>query len=94
MITYNDVLWISCIIVPYSWLFATLHKIWRECILGYILITVFASVLFLRMIDILDASLWSSVYLVLTCFVCISVVIYSIYIKYRRRCKNDLKGNK
>lgn len=87
MITYNDVLWISCIIIPYSWLFATFHKIWRECLLGYILITVFAFTLLLRMIDIVDVGLWSSIYLCLICFVSLSVVIYSIYVRHKRRIK-------
>lgn len=91
MITYETILWVSCIIIPYSWLFATIHKIWKECLLGYILITVFATAMLLRMLDVIKPLQWSYIYLSMVSIISISVVCYSLYIKYKRNKKLNLK---
>ena len=82
--TYDSVLIISCIVIPYSWLFATIYKIWKECILGYILLTIFALVLLLRICGVAEEKYWHIIYLIMVCVISLAVILYSLYVRKKR----------
>ena len=87
MFSYFEIMMISTIIITCSWIFATIHKIWQECFAGYLLITVFGLILILRTLNIEILFSWNVLYLILICFISVSIVIYSTYLRYKRKCK-------
>lgn len=82
--SYENILFISCVVIPYSWIFATIFKIYKECMFGYTLLSLFGIVLLLRTVNIIPEIYWNSLYLLLVIFVSLFVVIYSLYVRRKR----------
>ena len=87
MFDYYSVMMISTIIITCSWIFATIHKIWKECFAGYLLLTSFMLVLILRTFDFDISISWNQFYLYIVSFISISIVLYSIWLRYLKKCK-------
>ena len=87
MFDYYSVLMISTIIISCSWIFATIHKIWEECFSGYLVVTVFMLVLVLRTFNVNIIISWNEFYLYIVSFISIAIVLYSIWLRYLKKCK-------
>jgi len=87
MFDYYNVMMISTIIISCSWIFATIHRIWEECFAGYLIVTVFMLVLVLRTFSFNIIISWNEFYLYITSFISISIILYSIWLRYLRKCK-------
>lgn len=87
MFDYYAVMMISTIIISCSWIFATIHRIWEECFAGYLLLTSFMLVLVLRTFDFNIIISWNEFYLYIVSFISISIVLYSIWLRYLKKCK-------
>ena len=87
MFDYYTVMMISTIIISCSWIFATIHRIWEECFTGYLLLTSFMLVLVLRTFNFNIIISWNEFYLYITSFISISIILYSIWLRYLRKCK-------
>ena len=87
MFDYYSVLMISTIIITCSWIFATIHKIWEECFAGYLLLTSFMLVLILRTFNFNIIISWNEFYLYIVSFIRIVIVLYSIWLRYLKKCK-------
>lgn len=87
MIDYYTVMMISTIIISCSWIFATIHKIWEECFAGYLVVTAFMLVLVLRTFNFNIIISWNESYLYIVSFISISIVLYSIWLRYLKECK-------
>lgn len=87
MFDYYNVLMISTIIISCSWIFATIHRIWKECFAGYLLLTSFMLVLILRTFSFNIIISWNEFYLYITSFISILIILYSICLRYLKKCK-------
>ena len=87
MFDYYNVMMISTMIISCSWIFATIHKIWEECFPGYLVITAFMLILVLRTFNVNIIISWNEFYLYIVSFISISIVLYSIWLRYLRKCK-------
>lgn len=87
MFDYYTVMMISTIIISCSWIFATIHKIWEECFAGYLIVTAFMLVLVLRTFNFNIIISWSEFYLYIVSFISISIVLYSIWLRYLKKYK-------
>lgn len=87
MFDYYTVMMISTIIISCSWIFATIHKIWTDCFAGYLVVTAFMLILALRTFNFNIIISWNEFYLYIVSFVSISIVLYSILLRYLRKCK-------
>ena len=87
MFDYYTVMMISTIIISCSWIFATIHRIWEECFAGYLIVTAFMLVLVLRTFNFNIIISWNESYLYIVSFISISIVLYSIWLRYPRKCK-------
>ena len=87
MFDYYTVMMISTIIISCSWIFATIHRIWEECFPGYLIVTSFMLVLALRTFNFNIIISWNELYLYIVSFISISIVLYSIWLRYLRKCK-------
>lgn len=87
MFDYYSMLMISTIIITCSWIFATIHKIWEECFAGYLLLTSFMLVLILRTFNFNIIISWNEFYLYIVSFISIAIVLYSIWLRYLKKCK-------
>ena len=87
MFDYYSVLMISTIIISCSWIFATIHKIWEECFAGYLIVTAFMLILVLRAFNVNIVISWNEFYLYIVSFISIAIVLYSIWLRYLRKCK-------
>ena len=87
MFDYHNIMMISTIIITCSWIFATIHRIWEECFAGYLIVTVFMLILVLRTFDFNIIISWNEFYLYIVSFISISIVLYSIWLRYLRKCK-------
>jgi hypothetical protein len=87
MFDYYTIMMISTIIITCSWIFATIHRIWEECFAGYLIVTVFMLVLVLRTFNFNIIISWNEFYLYIVSFISISIVLYSILLRYLRKCK-------
>ena len=87
MFDYYTIMMISTIIISCSWIFATIHKIWEECFTGYLLLTSFMLVLVLRTFNFNIIISWNELYLYIVSFTSISIILYSIWLRYLRRCE-------
>ena len=87
MFDYYSVLMISTIIITCSWIFATIHKIWEECFPGYLVVTAFMLVLVLRTFNFNIVISWNEFYLYIVSFISIAIVLYSIWLRYLKKCK-------
>jgi len=87
MFDYYTVMMISTIIISCSWIFATIHKIGKEWFPGYLIVTVFMLVLVLRTFNVNIIISWNEFYLYIVSFISISIVLYSIWLRYLRKCK-------
>ena len=87
MFDYYTIMMISTIIISCSWIFATIHRIWEECFPGYLLLTSFMLVLVLRTFNFNIIISWNEFYLYIVSFISISIVLYSIWLRYLKKCK-------
>lgn len=87
MLDYHNIMMISTIIITCSWIFATIYKIWEECFAGYLLLTVFMLILVLRTFNFNIIISWNEFYLYIVSFISISIILYSIWLRYLRKCK-------
>ena len=87
MFDYYNVMMISTIIISCSRIFATIHRIWEECFAGYLLLTSFMLVLVLRTFNFNIIISWNEFYLYITSFISISIILYSIWLRYLKKCK-------
>ena len=87
MFDYYNVLMISTIIISCSWIFATIHRIWEECFPGYLVVTAFMLILVLRTFNVNIIISWNEFYLYIVSFISIAIVLYSIWLRYLRKCK-------
>lgn len=87
MFNYYNIMMISTLIITCSWIFATIHKIWEECFPGYLVVTAFMLILVLRTFNFNIIIMWNEFYLYIVSFVSISIVLYSIWLRYLRKCK-------
>ena len=87
MFDYYTIMMINTIIITCSWIFATIHKIWEECFSGYLVVTVFMLVLVLRTFNVNIIISWNEFYLYIVSFISIAIVIYSIWLRYLKKCK-------
>ena len=87
MLDYYSMLMISTIIISCSWIFATIHKIWQECFIGYLLLTSFMFILVLRTFNFNIIISWNEFYLYIVSFISIAIVLYSIWLRYLKKCK-------
>ena len=87
MFDYYTIMMISTIIISCSWIFATIHRIWKECFPGYLVVTVFMLILVLRTFNFNIIISWNEFYLYIVSFISISIVLYSIWLRYLRKCK-------
>ena len=87
MFDYYTIMMISTIIITCSWIFATIHKIWAECFAGYLVVTAFMLILVLGTFNFNIIVSWNKVYLYIVSFMSIAIVLYSIWLRYLRKCK-------
>ena len=87
MFDYYNVMMISTIIITCSWIFATIHRIWEECFVGYLIVTAFMLVLVLRTFNFNIIISWNEFYLYIVSFISIAIVLYSIRLRYLKKCK-------
>ena len=87
MFDYYTIMMISTIIITCSWIFATIHRIWEECFAGYLLLTSFMLVLVLSTFNFNIIISWNEFYLYITSFISISIILYSICLRYLKKCK-------
>ena len=87
MFDYYTVMMISTIIISCSWIFATIHKIWEECFPGYLVVTAFMLILVLRTFNVNIIISLNEFYLYIVSFISIAIVIYSIWLRYLKKCK-------
>ena len=87
MFDYYTIMMISTIIITCSWIFATIHKIWEECFAGYLVVTAFMLILVLRTFNVNIIISWNEFYLYIVSFISISIVLYSIWLIYLKKCK-------
>ena len=87
MFDYYTIMMINTIIISCSWIFATIHKIWEECFAGYLLLTTFMLVLVLRTFNVNIIISWNEFYLYIVSFISIAIVLYSIWLRYLKKCK-------
>ncbi len=87
MFDYYSILMISTIIISCSWIFATIHKIWEECFAGYLVVTAFMLILVLGTFNFNIIISWNESYLYIVSFISISTVLYSIWLRYLKKCK-------
>ena len=87
MFDYYSILMISTIIITCSWIFATIHKIWEECFAGYLVVTAFMLILVLGTFNFNIIISWNESYLYIVSFISISTVLYSIWLRYLKKCK-------
>lgn len=87
MFDYYTVIMISTIIISCSWIFATIHRIWEDCFSGYLVVTAFMLILVLRTFNVNIIISWNEFYLYIVSFISISIVLYSIWLRYLRKCK-------
>ena len=87
MFDYYTIMMISTIIITCSWIFATIHKIWEECFAGYFVVTAFMLILVLRTFNVNIVISWNELYLYIVSFISISIVLYSIWLRYLKKCK-------
>ena len=87
MFDYYTIMMISTIIITCSWIFATIHKIWEECFAGFLLLTSFMLILVLRTFDFNIIISWNEFYLYIVSFISIAIVLYSIWLRYLKKCK-------
>ena len=87
MFDYYNVLMISTIIITCSWVFATIHKIWEDCFPGYLVVTAFMLILVLRTFNVNIIISWNEFYLYIVSFISIAIVLYSIWLRYLKKCK-------
>lgn len=85
--TYDTALLISCFLMPYALIFATLHKIYKECFIGYVLIVLFTLLVVLKASGVFKEH-WHYIYLLIICLSTIATIFYSLYIRRKRRMKN------
>ena len=87
MFDYYTIMMISTIIISCSWIFATIHRIWEECFAGYLVVTVFMLILVLRTFNFNIIISWNEFYLCIVSFISIAIVLYSIWLRYLKKCK-------
>ena len=87
MFDYYTIMMISTIIITCSWIFATIHRIWEECFPGYLVVTAFMLVLVLRTFNFNIVISWNEFYLCIVSFISIAIVLYSICLRYLKKCK-------
>ena len=87
MFDYYTIMMISTIIITCSWMFATIHRIWDECFAGYLVVTAFMLILVLRTFNVNIIISWNEFYLYIVSLISVSIVIYSTYLRYKRKCK-------
>ena len=87
MFDYYTVMMISTIIISCSWIFATIHRIWEECFPGYLVVTAFMLILVLRTFNFNIIISWNEFHLYIVSFISISIVLYSIWLRYLKKCK-------
>ena len=87
MFDYYTVMMISTIIISCSWIFATIHKIWEECFPGYLVVTAFMLILVLRTFNVNIIICWNEFYLYIVSFISTAIVLYSIWLRYLKKCK-------
>ena len=87
MFDYYTIMMISTIVITFSWIFATIHKIWEECLAGFLLLTSFMLILVLRTFDLNIIISWNEFYLYIVSFISIAIVLYSIWLRYLKKCK-------
>ena len=87
MFDYYTVMMISTIIISCSWIFATIHRIWEECFPGYLVVTAFMLILVLRTFNFNIVISWNEFYLYIVSFISISIVRYSTWLIYLKKCK-------
>ena len=87
MFDYYSILMISTIIISCSWVFATIHRIWEECFPGYLIVTTFMLVLVLRTFNFNIIISWNEFYLYVASFISIAIVLYSVWLRYLKKCK-------
>ena len=87
MFDYYTIMMISTIIISCSWIFATIHRIWEECFAGYLIVTAFMLILVLGTFNFNIIISWNESYLYIVSFISISTVLYSIWLRYLKKCK-------
>ena len=87
MFDYYTIMMISTIIITCSWIFATIHRIWEECFAGYLVVTAFMLILVLRTFNVNIIISWNEFYLYIVSFMSISIVLYSVWLIYLKKCK-------
>ena len=87
MFDYYSILMISTIIITCSWIFATIHKFWDEFFAGYLVVTAFMLILVLRTFNVNIIISWNEFYLYIVSFISIAIVLYSIWLRYLKKCK-------
>ena len=87
MFDYYTIMMINTIIISCSWIFATIHKIWEECFAGYLVVTAFMLILVLRTFNVNIIISWNEFSLYIVSFISISIVLYSIWLRYLKKCK-------
>ena len=87
MFDYYTIMMINTIIISCSWIFATIHKIWEECFSGYLVVTSFMLILVLRTFNVNIIISWNEFYLYIVSFISIAIVLYSIRLRYLKKCK-------
>ena len=87
MFDYYTIMMISTIIITCSWIFATIHRIWEECFSGYLIVTSFMLILVLRTFNVNIIISWNEFYLYIVSFISIAIVLYSICLRYLKKCK-------
>ena len=87
MLDYYTIMMISTLIITCSWVFATIHKIWEECFPGYLIVTAFMLILVLRTFNVNIIISWNEFYLYIVSFISIAIVLYSIWLRYLKKCK-------
>ena len=87
MFDYYTIMMISTIIITCSWILATIHKIWDECFAGYLVVTAFMLILVLRTFNVNIIISWNEFYLYIVSFISIAIVLYSIWLRYLKKCK-------
>lgn len=85
--SYDTALLISCFLMPYALIFATLYRIYKECFVGYVLIVLFTLLVVLKAMGVFKEH-WHYIYLLIICLTTLTTIGYSLYLRKKRRNKN------
>ena len=80
---------ITSLVLPFTFIFSIYFKIWKDCPVGFIVVSLFASLLGLKALNIVPDDKWVATHLFVISFISILVMCYIVWINFKKYCKKD-----